>query len=162
MSVPNALPRPSFVGLYHSLKELETKCLQMVILFCHLILMARKKKTTPYITPARAMGAFSANLGDSYLDELFTINKEMGDPLYGSLVVNNSKGIPGVGYFAAAKRHGFLKENTSGEEDNLFWQQQVQKVYASEVPVDLKKLFGNLTEIQKRDLKTLLDSPLSH
>ena len=85
----------------------------------------------------------------------------MGDPLYGSLVVNNSKGIPGVGYFAAAKRHGFLKENTSGEEDNLFWQQQVQKVYASEVPVDLKKLFGNLTEVQKKDLKTLLDSQVN-
>jgi len=153
--------RPSFVGLYHSLKELETKCLQMVILFCHLILMARKKKTTLYITPARAMGVFSAGLGD-YLEELFTINKEMGDPLYGSLVVNSTTDMPSGGYFAAAKLHGFLKENANAEENTLFWQQQVQKVYTSEVSVDLKKLFGNLTEIQKRDLKTLLDSPLSH
>lgn len=147
--------RSSFAELYHSLITLEAKDLQMAVLFCHLLLMAKKKKTTSYRTPAQAMGMFSAGLG-GHLEELFKMNLENRDPLYGSLVVNAGSGIPSAGFFGAAKRTGLLNEDASESEQKEFWERQKERTFASMASDDLRKLIAPLSDIQKAELFALL------
>ncbi len=94
--------------------------------------------------------------------ELFKLNKEMGDPLYGALIVNSGTSMPSDGFFGAAKRFNLIEESIDEAGKTQFWQQEVQKVFASTVSGDLKQLVGSLTESQKRDLKTLLESQATH
>ena len=152
--------KPSFEGLYDSLKELGNKDLQMTILFCHLLLMARKKKTTSYRTPAQAMGMFSAGLG-GHLEELFQLNHKKGDPLYGSLVVNKSEQVPSEGFFNAAVRHGLHAEFSNNDERKSFWESEVNRSFAATVSSEIKDLFDGLSLVQRKELEVLIGSKIS-
>jgi hypothetical protein len=150
----SVISKPSFKSLYHPLKQLTTKDLQMVILMAHLQIKARKKKTTNYITPAAAMGMFSAGLGP-HLEELFQMNIEEGDPLYGSLIVNKSTEMPSDGFFNAAVRCE-LATFTSEEDKKKFWLEQMARVYAASASEGIKELYENLTDEQRREMAALI------
>jgi hypothetical protein len=100
------------------------------------------------------MGMFSAGLGP-HLEELFQMNIEEGDPLYGSLIVNKSTEMPSDGFFNAAVRCE-LATFTSEEDKKKFWLEQMARVYAASASEGIKELYENLTDEQRREMAALI------
>ncbi len=143
----------SFTSIYPQLKKLDQHSLEMTVLFSHLLIKAKKKQLTNYRTPAQAMGLFSAGLG-GHLEELFKINIDMKDPLYGAVIVNKESNLPSKGFFDAAIRHNLRDELNEKDDQASFWEEQKNKVFtmaSNELAMDkLNEVAPDLTEEQKK------------
>jgi len=95
-----------FEDIYPILKSMSLEELQYTNLASHLLICAKKFKTTDYITPAKSMKAFSADVG-RYLGTLFELDAKAKDPILSSLVGNKNKGgMPGNGFYTQAEALG--------------------------------------------------------
>lgn len=142
----------TFSSIYPQIRKLSLHDLEMTVLFSHLLIKASKKQLTNYRTPAQAMGLFSAGLG-GHLEELFKLNVELKEPLYGSLVVNKESGLPSKGFFDAAIRHKLQSKFDSEKVQEEYWNQEKERVFRSmTIEQDFKKIeeiAPDLTDDQK-------------
>lgn len=148
-----------FRSIYKTIRNLDEINLEMVILWAHLVLVSKKgkktnkKKLTNYKSVAPAMNLFAAALG-WHLENLFTINIENKDPLYGALMVNKEIGIPSHGFFGAVKRANLVSDFNDENEKKKFWESEISKIYDS----NLDLLISNLSPSQKAELVKKLTS----
>lgn len=98
------------------------------------------------------MGMFSAGLR-GHLEELFKLNIERHDPLFGALIINKEDRIPSNGFFDAAKRHGLVEKFESEEAKKSFWQEQVDRVFGDS---KVKKLLAELNADEVSELRSIL------
>ncbi|MGE4233218.1 MAG: hypothetical protein AB7F43_07820 [Bacteriovoracia bacterium] len=150
----------TFADVYDVCKSLNSKDLQLTILYSHLLLAARRRKETNYQKPAAAMFMFSAALGE-YLEVIFKTNLEHGDPLLGSLLNNKADGKPSSGFFVAAKKYVGV-DDSNREACKHFLEKEKAKCFHlfaepdTDPLKDIKGTLANLTQTQREELMLLL------
>ena len=92
-------------------------------------LFLSRKRTTDYVTVAKALGMFSGGselagiLGNLQIDD-----NQAGDGLISSLVVSRKTGVPGRGYFENARKALSCAIPDDPEQERAFWEAELKKL----------------------------------
>lgn len=113
-----------------------------------LSLAATEKRTVPYTTLATALGSPSVGQLADVLQAVMEECKSKREPLLSALVVNR-EGVPGEGFFKAARGLGYEVEHDP-ESEKAFWLWHLQRMGIYDVIFEAQQPAGSpLTEALK-------------